>query len=273
MMTTEISLMQMNKLMDITKANINVNDYNVVFVNLTSILNTLFYESIMDELKERDKLKEYVDKMQVLFKNNLMAMHRSHIRYYFYFSSKASRNKKYYDLWDSYINKYKFVFPMHAIYEMFIDSVKKLSKGFNNITIIDTEDIETAIIPWYYAKHHSIQKDKALIISRDLLDFINIRKGFHLFDSTQLFKSLENHTSKKISCVPKELISYYLYLLPIDKHSYAPPLIRAGKKNSVRYIISILNEGIDSAEIFRTKAFTIFDFDKFIADENIVLQF
>ena len=48
MMTTEISLMQMNKLMDITKANINVNDYNVVFVNLTSILNTLFYESIME---------------------------------------------------------------------------------------------------------------------------------------------------------------------------------------------------------------------------------
>ena len=62
MMTTEISLMQINKLMDITKANINVNDYNVVFVNLTSILNTLFYESIMDELKE---IKN--DKKEVLF--------------------------------------------------------------------------------------------------------------------------------------------------------------------------------------------------------------
>lgn len=268
-MTTDVSLMQVERLLSLHHHNIDINDYDVVFLNLTSILNTLFYESIIEELKDRHKLKDYIDRLQIIFKNQLMAIHRINIKYYFYYSSKPSLNKKYYELWDSYINKYKFIYPTHDIYEQFIIAVKALARGFNNITVIDTGDAESAIVPYHYSMFHSIKPGSALIISRDLMDFINIGRGYHLFDSVVHFKSLEEHTSKKLCCIPKELIKYYLYLLPIEKHSYSPPLPRAGKKNSVRYLISAMNQGLETAEVFHTKAFTIFDYEKYIKENDI----
>ena len=43
-MTTDVSLMQMKNLIEINRANIDLDDYNKIFINLSSILNTLFYE-------------------------------------------------------------------------------------------------------------------------------------------------------------------------------------------------------------------------------------
>lgn len=272
-MTTDVSLMQCERLLSLQNASIDINDYDVVFLNLTSILNTLFYESIIEELKDKDKLRDYIDRLQIIFKNQIMSIHRINIKYYFYYSSKPSLNKKYYENWDMYINKYKFIYPTHNIYEQFISAVKNLAKGFNNITVIDTGEIESAVVPYHYSLYHSIKPGSALIISRDLMDFINIGKGYYLFDSVILFKNLEEHASKKLCCVPEELIKYYLYLLPIEKHSYVPPLPRAGKKNSVRYLITAMNEGIDKAEMFHTNQFTIFDYDKYIKENNVWFKY
>lgn len=265
-MTPEVSIMQMERLLDVDRL-LDINDYDTVFINLTSILNTMFYENIYEEMKDRRKLKDYVDQLQIAFKNYVMKMHRTHIKYYFYYSSEPSRNKKYYANWDNYINKYKFSEPINTVYELFITAVKRLASGFNNIEVVDTKDTESAIFPYYYSLHHVL--NKALIISRDMMDFLNIPRGFHLYDSTIVFKSTDKHTSKKISCVPPQLMKYYIYLLPIDKHSYVPPLVRAGKKNSVRYIIGVLNEGIEKAEVFNTELFTLFDYDKYISKEDI----
>ena len=265
-MTIDVSLMQCERLLEV-EGFLDINDYDTVFLNLTSILNTMFYDNILQELKEPDKMKTYTDGLQTIFKNSIMKIHRTHVKYYFYYSSKPSRNKKYYDAWDNYINKYKFSQPLHGIYEVFIQAVRRLAKGFNNIEIIDTGDIESAVFPYYYSLHHTL--NKSLIISRDMMDFLNIPKGIHLFDSTMLFKNTERHTSKKISCVPPQFMKYYMYLLPIEKHSYVPPLPRAGKKNSVRYILTIVNSGVENAEMFHTKQFTIFDYDKYIRDEKI----
>lgn len=267
MMTTDVSLMQCERLLEVERGLIDINDYDTVFINLTSILNTLFYDGILEELQDASVQKDYTDRLQIIFKNGIMNIHRAHIKYYFYYSSKPSRNSKYYSAWDTYINKYKFIQPMNGIYKAFISAVEKLAKGFNNIELVDTGDVESAVFPYYYSQYHTI--NKALIISRDMMDFLNIPRGYHLYDSACVLKSTDKHTSKKLSCIPPQLMKYYICLLPIDKHSYVPPLPRAGKKNSVRYIINAINSGIDNVEMFHTNQFTIFDFDKFIKVENV----
>lgn len=268
-MTTDVSLMQMKNLIEINRANIDLDDYSKIFINLSSILNTLFYEGIKIELEDEDKLVEYSNNLKTAFKLSIMEIYRKDKEYYIYYSSQPSYNNKYEPVWDKYLNEYKFQFPMDRIYKEFLQAVIGLSNTMKNIISIDTGNVESAYFPFYHSLHHTV--DKSLIISRDLMDLLNVQQGFHIFDSRTLFKDLNRHTSKKITQVPNFLFKYYLYLLGISKHSYNG-IDRMGKLTSAKYLVNNI-DNLENDPIFKNESFIIFDIRQNLLNNNISFKY
>lgn len=256
-MTDEICLKVMTELFDITKGHINLDDYDYIFINLNSILNSLFYE----DMKETVADSEFREKLKLHFKSALMSTYRANKYYYIYYSSKPSSNKDNHPSWDEQLNGCKFDKDYFDLFKEFISAMHVLADSFNNIKMIDTLEMESSYIPYLFWKTH-MQNSKSLIISRDMMDFLNIKYGFHLYDSTNLMMATDKHESKKIPKIHKNLISYFFFLVGMKKHSYKGIRGFANKK-AMDYLIKNIDT-IKEDVLFKDKAFSIFSHKKMI---------
>lgn len=260
-MNKEIAVKVMQDLLDLGKSNVYIEKYSKIFINLNSILNNLFYEKMVTEITH-DFILDYKDK----FKGALLNTYRADKTYYIYYSTEKSNNSEKYADWDSYLNKYKFDDVLNKLFHEFISAMKKLEDEFTNIEMIDTKDTESAIVPFLYRKDHSIS-DECLVVSRDMMDFINIKYGFHIFDGITVFKDMFEHNSKKIPTMSHKIIGEYLFLTGIKKHSYKG-IKGYGPKTALRHIYKHVSE-LDKMDLFKDKSFDIFNFKKYTT--NIVV--
>lgn len=269
-MNIEVSLMQMEKLINFVKI-VDLNLYDKVFINMTSVLNNMFYPTMINELADAEALKQYRDTLKTQFKVNIMNSYRKDKEYFFYYSSQPSSNRKYHPEWDRAINSIKFSEPFISIYREFISAVNILGKQMKNIHVIDMKNIESAYFPTYYSLHHKVDS-RCLIISRDMIDFIAIGEGFSLFDGICVFKDLNKYAgTKKFPLIPNYLFKYYCYLKGIKKHSY-DGVKGMGEVKSVKHIISNINN-LDNDITFKKDLMTIFDIKRNISENNIKIYF
>lgn len=270
-MTTKISIKMVNRLFAYLNEDV-IKNYDVLFINLNSVLNTMFYKNIAEEVKDEEVLKEYVSEIQTIIKEKILLLFSKDRQIYFYYSSKPSVNNILYDGWDKELNSVKFSEPINTVFNGFCSSIAKFAKDFKNIKVIDAKNIEACVVPYVYAKKHEVKN--AIIVSRDILDMLNVPKGFHLTDGNTLMKRTDMHASNKILHVPGNLFHKYMYLIPHPKHNYKPNVPRMGKANAAKYIINMYSSTDDvNTEIFKSKPFKIFDLDEYIRYFRINITF
>ena len=273
MMDTRISLKMINRLFAFMNEDI-VKNYDIIFINLNSVFNTMFYAELVVSVKNnKEILKEYVSDIQTIIKEKVMMLYSSDRQMYFYFSSKPSVNSLLYPNWDSEVNKSKFDDVIHPIFMSFMNSIASFTKDFKNMKCIDTKNIEASVVPFLYAKKHTVEN--ALIISREALDMLSVPKGFHLTDGNIFMKTTGFHASTKFTCVPPTMFPKYLFLQTIKKYSYVGPIKGIGKMKGAKYVMDMYTEDTPSGkeEVFKSKAFKIFDMDEYIRYFKINISF
>lgn len=270
-MTTKISIKMVNRLFAFLNEDI-IKNYDVLFINLNSVLNSMFYKNIAEEVKDPEILKEYIDSIQTIIKEKIMLLFSKDRQIYFYYSSKPSVNSTLYPDWDKDLNDIKFCEPINTIFNAFTGSIAKFAKDFKNIKVIDSKNIESAVVPFVYSKKHEVKN--ALIVSRDIMDMLSVPKGFHLTDGNIMMKSTHSHASNKVLQVPGNLFHKYLFFVPHPKHTYKPNIPRMGKSNAAKYIISMYTtDDASHTEVFKSKSFKIFDLDEYIRYFKINITF
>ena len=270
-MTTKISVKMIERLFSFLNEDI-LKNYDVIFINLNSVLNTMFYQGIVDDIKDPEVLKEYVGNIQTIIKEKIMMIFSKDKYICFYYSSKRSVNSILYPDWDKDLNNIKFSEPINSLFNSICTSISNFAKEFKNMKVIDSKNIESCIVPYVYARKHEVKN--ALIISRDTMDMLSVPKKFHLTDGNIFMKSTDTHASNKILQVPGNLFHKYLYLVPHVKHSYKPNIPKMGKANAAKYIINMYSSTDEvNTEVFKSKAFKIFDLDEYIRYFKINITF
>lgn len=269
-MDTSISIKMMERLFSLLTEEI-IKSYDTYFISLNSVLNTMFYDSIVAEISDVDIREEYINNIQNVIKNNIMKLYSKDKMYYFYYNSKPSINSTLYKDWDSYLNKYKFG-SMFSIFEAFTKSISSFSKDFKNIRVIDTKNIEPCVIPYLYSLKHTTKR--TIIISRDMMDWLSVARGIHMTDGNNIITTTEKHASKKLKCVPSSLIHKYLFLIHLDKHSYVSPLgkMKGGISKSLSFLVKIHQHDFRD-DVFLDPSFKMFDMEEYIKTFKINFTF
>ena len=251
---------------DDPKYEANYKDSELLIINLNSVFSTAFYEPMINEFKNEERLDFYVEKISEMFKKLLIRFSSQRI-IIVYSDMKANFIEIYKD-WRKkrYQNKTKNEFAK-VVFNHFIDVFNKIEEVSPTVDIIHTDEFDPALFTHFYIYMKNYDK-KIFLISRDRLDFLNLEhENVLMFDGQQYYteESFKNHEVKKLPKINIHFLKFYYRLRGIKKYDY-PGVRGYGPKRSIRYIKENIDNLVDGYDKYCDKQLLLFYFDKYIED-------
>lgn len=236
----------------------------ISIINLNSVFSTTFYEEMMRELSDEDKLNDYVESVGEIFK--MVLTHLSSHRIILVYTDQESEFTEIYEDWKKsrYENKEMNKFAK-LVFKHFIEVFNKIKKVNPTIDIINTEEFYPTVFTHAFIRFRNI-KEPIFLVSRDRLDFLNlINDNVILFDGQEFLteENFDQHESKKLPNIDVHFLKYYYRLRGIKKYDY-PGVRGKGEKRTLKYMSNHLDELVEGRNKFIDKQMRLFDFDMYI---------